>query len=155
MAGWKIYLVVGVAATLSIPFADAFGGRDILYFSIVFFSLCGLARGIMSHRPTVLSPWVYLLSAIGCQFAGALIQANTDASGVFGAGLSMADGLLLLGHLCMAIALWQFASKLHREFPRHGFFQGWILATSLILIGWQFLFLPTVLLHWLSSFSVQ
>lgn len=50
-----------------------------------------------------------------------------------------------MGHLFMIASLWQFFSKLHREFSKHGFFQGWILATSLILVGWQFLFLPTIL----------
>ncbi len=151
MADWKIYLAVGVAAALSIPLADVIGARDILYFGVVILSLCGIACGIVSHKPELRSPWLFLLAAISCQFVGALIQANTDADGVFGSSVSIADSALLLGHVWMAIALWQFASRLHREFPRHGYFQGWILAISLILIGWQLLFLPTIVEH---GFSV-
>lgn len=144
---WNEYLWVGVVAALSIPLADEFGLRDVLYFPIVLYGIYGICWGLMVNRPEVLSPWLYFLLSIVLQFLGALIQANTDVDGLFGAGLSPADALFLLGHLCMITALWQFASKLHPEFPRQGFFQGWILATSLLLVGWQFLFLPTILAH--------
>lgn len=147
MDSWKKYLIFGTLAALSIPLADEFGMRDVLFFSIVFSSILAIFWGIFSNKPEVLGPWIYLALAIVSQFSGALIQANTDSSGNFGLQLSLADGFLFLGHVSMAVALWQFASKLHREFPRHGFFQGWILATSLMLIGWQFLFLPTIVQH--------
>jgi len=85
--------------------------------------------------------------AISAQCLGGLIEANTDASGHFGLQLSLADVCLLTGHLALVRSLWQLACQQHPQFPRHGFFQGWILATSLMLIGWQFLFLPTILHH--------
>lgn len=144
MVDWKMYWMVGLLAALCIPFSNRFGMRDTLYFVIVFYSLLGMVVGLKRHRPTLRSPWVCFVLAIASQCTGALIQANTDASGTFGAQVSYADCFLLAGHLWMAAALWQFASKLHRSFPKHGFFQGWIVATSLILIGWQFLFLPTI-----------
>lgn len=149
---WKAYWLVGTLAALCIPFSNQFGIRDTLYFVIVFYSLLGACWGVRHHRPSIRSPWTYFQCAIVSQCTGALIQANTDASGAFGAGVSLADGFLLLGHLCMATALWQFASQRHYTFPKHGFFQGWIVATSLILIGWQFLFLPTIVRY---GFSVH
>jgi diguanylate cyclase len=141
---WKTHLSFGVLLALGLPLADRFGLRDPWYFMIVFYSLFGICYGVKLNKPAILSPWVYFFLALTFQFIGALIQSNTDASGLFGAVLSPADCFLLFGHLFMAVALWQFASKLHQKFPKYGFFQGWILATSLILIGWQFLFLPTI-----------
>nr|WP_315189469.1 bifunctional diguanylate cyclase/phosphodiesterase [uncultured Albidiferax sp.] len=152
MAEWKKYWIVGAVASVSLPLADRFGVRDVLYFAIVFYSIFGIFRGIKMHASGMVGPWVYFLLAIILQLSGALIQANTDVSGLFGSSLSPADGFLFLGHLCMATALFQFASKLHRDFPRHGFFQGCILATSLILMGWQFLFLPTIVQY---GFSID
>lgn len=152
MDDWKAYWVLGALATMCIPFFNRFGIRDILYFAIVFYSLLGMVVGIKRHQPRLRSPWVYFVLSIASQCTGALIQANTDVSGAFGANISLADGFLLLGHLCMATALWQFASKWHYSFPKHGFFQGWIVATSLVLIGWQFLFLPTIVRY---GFSVH
>ncbi|WP_367848053.1 putative bifunctional diguanylate cyclase/phosphodiesterase [Rhodoferax sp. WC2427] len=144
MAGWNKYLIFGILASLCIPLADGLGGRDILYFFIVLYGMSGVFYGVLSHKPIAVGPWAYFLLAIFFQFSGALIQADTDVSGIFGSRLSLADGFLLSGHMCLVVALWQFACTLHREFPRHGFFQGCILATSLILTGWQFLFLPTI-----------
>ena len=137
------FLFLGLSAAMALPLVGL-DRRDVLYFGIVFYSIAGMGWGVVSNRPELNTPWVFLLAGLVMQCAGALIQANTDVSGIFGAGLSLADGLLLSGHLCYLTGLWQFASRLHREFPRHGFFQACILATSLILIGWQFLFLPTI-----------
>jgi diguanylate cyclase (GGDEF)-like protein len=152
MVSWKAYLTLGALATLLIPFSAQFGMRDTLYFTIVFYSLLCAGWGVNHYQPKVRSPWIYYVVAIASQCLGALIQANSDASGAFGTHISIADGFLLLGHLCMVVALWQFASKRHREFPKYGCFQGWILATSLILIGWQFLFLPTIVRY---GFSID
>lgn len=152
MLTWKPYISIGVLAALCIPVAAHFGVREILCFLVFFYGLAGMYYGLRLNKPEAPSPWQYLLLGLALQFTGALIQANTDASGTFGAGLSPADGLLFLGHVGMVVALWQFASKQHREFPKHGFFQGWILATSLVLIGWQFLFLPTIVQY---GFSLQ
>jgi diguanylate cyclase (GGDEF)-like protein len=142
---WKVYLSFGIFFVLCLPIVHKLGLRDVLYFFVVIYSLVGICLGISLRKPEQPSPWIYFLLSIASEFVGALIQANTDASGEFGARLSPADCFLLLGHLLMVASLWQLASKLHREFPEHGFFQGWILATSLILIGWQFLFLPTII----------
>lgn len=142
---WKTYWIAGLLAMLCIPLSDQFGLRDILYFIIAFYGLFGACWGVWRNQPDIRSPWTYYLLAITSQCTGALIQANTDASGAFGARVSHADGFLLFGHFYMMAALWQFASKQHHSFPKHGFFQGWIVATSLILIGWQFLFLPTII----------
>lgn len=147
MVAWTGYLTIGALAALSVPLVDRVGLRDVLYFVVVFYAISGICWGLVSNKPEAPGPWVFYLFAIVSQFTGALIQANTDADGIFGAGLSPADGFLLIGHLCMATALWQFARKQHPEFPRQGFFQGWILATSMLMIGWQFLFLPTILAH--------
>jgi diguanylate cyclase (GGDEF)-like protein len=144
MADWKIYWFVGAVAALCIPLLDMLGNRDVLYFAVVLYAIVGASWGVIRNEPAVRMPWVWFVAAITSQFSGALIQANTDASGIFGSGVSPADGFLLLGHACMAVALWQFASARHGEFPRYGFFQGMILAVSLMLIGWQFLFLPTI-----------
>ncbi|MDB5894620.1 MAG: diguanylate cyclase/phosphodiesterase [Rhodoferax sp.] len=140
----KRFLILGLSAALAVPL-PGMEWRDPLYFAVVFYSVVGMGWGLWLHRPKLNSPWVLLLTFMLTQAVGGLIQANTDVSGTFGAGLSMADGLLLAGHVCYLAGLWQFASRLHRDFPRHGFFQGCVLATSLILLGWQFLFLPTIL----------
>lgn len=145
MIDWKAYLGLGILFAFCLPFTNGLGLRDVLYFFVVFYSLLGIYWGVWLRRPEVPRSWIYFFLAIASQFVGALIQANTDASGVFGAGLSPADGFLLLGHVFMLVCLWQLSSKFHTEFPQHGFFQGWVLATSLILIGWQFLFLPTII----------
>ncbi len=152
MVDWKAYLSLGILFVLFLPLASQFGVREIWCFSIFSYGVLGTYWGVRFNKPEVLSPWIYLVLALTLQFVGALIQANSDASGVFGAGLSAADGFLLLGHLCFAVSLWQFASQQHRKFPKHGFFQGWIMATSLILIGWQFLFLPTIVQY---GFSIH
>lgn len=145
MVDWKVYLSFGIFFVLCLPLMHKLGLRDVLYFFVVIYSLLGICLGIKLRKPEEPSPWIYFLLSIASEFVGALIQANTDASGAFGARLSAADCFLLLGHVLMVTSLWQLASKLHREFPQYGFFQGWILATSLILIGWQFLFLPTII----------
>ncbi|MES2502843.1 MAG: bifunctional diguanylate cyclase/phosphodiesterase [Pseudomonadota bacterium] len=145
---WRAYLSLGILLALCLPFLDSIGLRDPWYFMICFYCLLGVFRGITlnkSENPDVIRPWIYFLLSLTSQFIGGIVQANTDASGAFGLSLSIADVGLLMGHLFMVTSLWQFSSKLHREFPKHGFFQGWILATSLILVGWQFLFLPTIL----------
>ena len=145
MINWKFYLVIGIFAVLSLPVAAKYGVREIWCFSVFFYGLLGVFCGIKLNKPAVRSPWVYLTLALALQFIGSLIEANTDASGRFGAGLSPADFFLLFSHLIMLVSLWQFASIMHMVFPKHGFFQGWIMATSLILVGWQFLFLPTII----------
>lgn len=144
MVDWKVYLSFGIFLVLCLPLVHRLGLRDVLYFFVVIYSLVGIYLGISLRKLEQPSPWIYFLLSVASEFVGALIQANTDASGAFGAKLSPADCFLLLGHVLMVASLWQLASKLHREFPQYGFFQGWILATSLILIGWQFLFLPTI-----------
>lgn len=152
MRTWKKYWIFGTAAALCVPLADQWGLRDILYFGVAFYGVGGVYQGIKNNKPEARSPWVYFFLAISLQFSGALIQANTDVDGGFGSSLSLADLFLFSGHVCLMAALFQFASKLHQEFPRHGFFQACILAISLILIGWQFLFLPTIVQY---GFSVN
>lgn len=132
---------------LCLPFTSSIGMRDTWYFFISLYGLLGVYWGLnlnKSEKSVVIRPWIYFSLSLLSQFFGGLIQANTDASGAFGASISPADFLLLLGHLFMVASLWQLSGKLNLEFSRHGFFQGWILAISLILVGWQFLFLPTI-----------
>ncbi|HEY0562911.1 MAG TPA: hypothetical protein VGD04_06260 [Methylophilus sp.] len=117
MLTWKPYFSIGVLAALCIPVAAHFGVREILCFLVFFYGLAGMYYGLRLNKPEAPSPWQYLLLGLALQFTGALIQANNDASGTFGAGLSPADGLLFFGHVGMVVALWQFASKQHREFP--------------------------------------
>lgn len=155
MVDWKAHLSFGVLLILCLPLADKLAMRELWVFTVFFYGVLGTYLGVMLNAPEVRSAWIFLVLALSLQFVGSLIQANSDASGLFGAGLSPADCFLLLGHVCMAASLWQFASKQHRKFPKHGFFQAWIVATSLILIGWQFLFLPTIVAHGFSVYLPQ
>ena len=97
MVDWKAYLSLGVLFVLFLPLASQLGVREIWCFSIFSYGVLGTYWGVRFNKPEVLSPWIYLVLALTLQFVGALIQANNDASGVFGAGLSAADGFLLLG----------------------------------------------------------
>ncbi len=152
---WKVYLSLGILLALCLPIVSGWVNRDIWYFSVLLYGLLGIFWGIKSNKPELTSPWILFLLSIASQCVGAIIQSNTDANGDFGASLSPADFFLLCGHLLLASSLWQFASKLHHEFPKHGFYQGWILATSLILIGWQFLFLSTIVNNGFSIYKPQ
>jgi len=144
---WKVFWLAGLVATACLPLVSRFGLRDSWFFLIAILSVSAIWLGIWRQRPQPCQPWLQFAVAISAQCLGGLIEANTDASGHFGLQLSLADVCLLTGHLALVRSLWQLACQQHPQFPRHGFFQGWILATSLMLIGWQFLFLPTILHH--------
>lgn len=144
---WRIFWLLGLLAASCLPLLSPLGLRDSWYFLIACSSAGVIWLGIWQQGPRPIQPWRQFAIAISAQCLGGLIEANTDASGAFGIRLSLADMCLLTGHLAMMRSLWQLASYQQPQFPRHGFFQGWILATSLMLIGWQFLFLPTILHH--------
>ena len=144
---WKLFWLLGLLATGCLPLLSPLGLRDSWYFFIAFLSAGGIWLGIWQQHPQPSQPWRQFAIAISAQCLGGLIEANTDASGAFGMQLSLADICLLTGHLTLLNSLWLLACHQQPQFPRHGFFQGWILATSLMLIGWQFLFLPTILHH--------
>jgi len=144
---WKTFWLVGLLAIGCLPLLSPYGLRDSGYFVIAISSVIVIWRGIWQQRPQPAQPWLHFAIAITAQCLGGLIEANTDASGSFGMRLSLADMCLLTGHLALVSSVWQLACQQQPRFPRHGFFQGWILATSLMLIGWQFLFLPTILHH--------
>lgn len=144
---WKLSWLLGLLATGCLPLLSPLGLRDSWYFLIALSSAGMIWLGIWQQRPQPSRPWRQFAIAISAQCLGGLIEANTDASGAFGMQLSLADICLLTGHLTLVNSLWLLACHQQPQFPRHGFFQGWILATSLMLIGWQFLFLPTILQH--------
>lgn len=144
---WKLFWLLGLLATGCLPLLSPLGLRDSWYFFIALLSAAAIWLGIWQQRPQPSRPWQQFSIAISAQCLGGLIEANTDASGAFGMQLSLADICLLTGHLTLVNSLWLLACHQQPQFPRHGFFQGWILATSLMLIGWQFLFLPTILQH--------
>ncbi|WP_051412897.1 bifunctional diguanylate cyclase/phosphodiesterase [Methylophilus sp. 5] len=144
---WKTCWLLGLLATGCLPLLSKLGLRDSWYFLIALLSVGVTWLGIWQQRPAPFQPWLKFAIAISAQCLGGLIEANTDASGAFGMQLSPADLCLLTGHLALMSGLWQLACHQQPQFPRHGFFQGWILATSLMLIGWQFLFLPTIVHH--------
>lgn len=149
----RYYLLCGGLAILCIPLASRFHLRETLGFGIIFYSLLGALQGLRVNRPRRRSPWVCFVLSIALQCAGGLIQAGTG--GDFGNVLSVADGFLFLAHAAMILSLWQIASRQHRQFPRHGFLQGTIAAISLILIGWQFIFLPTIVKYGFSVTTPQ
>jgi diguanylate cyclase len=144
---WKSFWLTGLLAIGCLPLLSPLGLRDSWYFLIAISSVVVTWLGIHQQRPQAAQPWRYFAIAITAQCLGGLIEANTDANGGFGMHLSLADVCLLGGHLALVSSLWHLACQQQPQFPRHGFFQGWILATSLMLIGWQFLFLPTILHH--------
>jgi diguanylate cyclase (GGDEF)-like protein len=144
---WRMFWLLGLLAASCLPLLSPLGLRDSWYFLIACLSAGVIWLGIWQQSPRPIQPWRQFAIAISAQCLGGLIEANTDVSGAFGMRLSLADMCLLTGHLAMMSSLWQLACYQQPQFPRHGFFQGWILATSLMLIGWQFLFLPTILHH--------
>jgi len=144
---WKTCWLLGLLATCCLPLISSLGIRDGLYFFIALVSVTLVWLGIWQQRPAAYQAWRLFAISISAQCLGGLIEANTDVSGTFGTQLSPADLCLLTGHLALVRSFWLLACHQQPQFPRHGFFQGWILATSLMLIGWQFLFLPTILQH--------
>jgi GGDEF domain-containing protein len=140
-------LAVGGGGVLLFPFLAALGYRDIAFFGIAMTAvstscwmvLRGWSRGVLPGFSEVM-----LLGFLIAQLFGGMIQAFTDGSGEFGAAVSVADLAFIGSYLLAAAGLGARVREIERPARTIGAIDAAVLLTGLMLMGGQFLLVPTL-----------
>ncbi len=140
---WRMFLAVGLAAALLHPQVEPAFWSDVAYFAIATFAVVGSFAGVRLNRPHDAEPCItFALAQLTLVLAG-LAQAATDNDGYFARHINLADALYGIAYFLLFLALFGLIRGREGKPPRSGLLDSLIVVTGLVLIGWQFLVLPT------------
>ncbi|RZA34296.1 MAG: EAL domain-containing protein [Lysobacteraceae bacterium] len=140
---WRMILAVGLAAALLHPRVEPAFWSDVAYFAIATFAVGGSFAGVRLNRPYDAEPWItFALAQLTLVMAG-LAQAATDNEGYFARHINLADALYGIAYFLLFLALFGLIRGREGKAQRSGLLDSLIVVTGLVLIGWQFLVVPT------------
>jgi len=140
---WLWFLLPGLAAALLHPLVEPALRSDIAYFAIALYGTTGVLLGIKSNRPVDRTPWLFFAAAMLLLWCAELMHAIADITPYFARHINLADVLYLATYALFFVALLGLVRGREGVPPRSGLLDSLIVIAGLMLLGWQFLLLPT------------
>ena len=140
---WRWFLLLGTTAALLHPLLATPVWSDVAYFSIALYGTAGVMLGIRLNQPHDRKPWRFFLAAMLMLWCAQLSHAVADVTPYFAKHINLADGLYAVTYVLFFLALLGLVRDRQGLAPRSGLLDSLIVITGMVLMGWQFLLLPT------------
>ena len=140
---WRWYLWLGIATAFLHPLIPSAFWSDVAYFCIALYGTVGVLIGVRFNQPSNPRPWLLFSAAMSSLWCAELLHAASDVTTYFARHINLADALYVTVYVLLFLSLLGLVRDNKRMTPRSGLLDSLIVITGAVLLGWQFLLLPT------------